>query len=402
MSKKPAPSSKNPLKSHRHWVHVTTVVLILAVLVPAIILAAARQTTDVPFKDPSTVSPSTEEILQIPNDFNLEDKIGQLLMVGVTSQKMAVSLEKNYQIGGFLLRPGSGLFSKKSVDAVKQAGELPALVAVDEEGGQVARLPGADFSQYSARYMGGLSDAEVQRIGDRMGQEMVFIGANVDFAPVVDLDDGHNAAISALDRSFSDSPVTVAQKAQAFAAGLRQAGVVPTFKHFPGLGRADGATGGNTDTGPATSPALTSLQDNDLVPYNTVLQPGLTSAVMVGNQIVPDLTGGDPASISSAAYTLLRDDYGFQQVTFTDELMLAKAVANVEPDPATAVIDAIKAGADMPLIDPPDTETVGSIIQAVSRAVQNGDIKQSRLDAALDRILQLKTSIKEGRVRPLG
>jgi beta-N-acetylhexosaminidase len=328
--------------------------------------------------------------LALPSDFTLEDKIGQLLIIGVTQKSVAIDLEKNYQIGGFLIRPEADLLSKAVVETVGRSGKLPPFFALDEEGGEISRLPGGYFSQDSAKYMGGLTDSQVRQIAAHMGQMMVSLGMNVDFAPVVDLDNGRNAAISLLDRSFSSDPVVVARKAGAFAAGLKQAGVIPTFKHFPGLGHADGPTNGNTDTGTATSPNIIKLEKNDLLPYKTLLQADSPLAVMVGNQIVPGLTGGVPASISGSTYSLLRTTYGFKQVVFTDELILAKAIADVEPDPASSVIAAIQAGADMPLIDSDDEQTVGEIIQAVSEVVRRGQIKESQIDASLNRILQLK------------
>lgn len=333
--------------------------------------------------------------LQLPADFSLEDKIGQLLIVGVSSRATAIELEGQYQIGGFLIRPGSDLFSKAGTSAVVKAGELPPVFAVDEEGGQISRLPNADFSLYSASYMGSLPDAQVQKVAFDMGRAMVAIGANLDFAPVVDLDDGQNAAISQLNRSFSSNQEVVARKAAAFADGLRAAGIVPTFKHFPGLGRATGVTDGDTDTGAAIAPGLPSLEQNDLKPYTLLLRSDLTSTVMVGNQIVPGLSHGLPASLSSASYQLLRTKYGFNQVVFTDELLLAESVSSVDPDPADAVVAAIKVGADMPLIDTDSSQVVGNVIKAVAEAVQSDQIKQSQINASLNRILEMKSSIKK-------
>jgi len=336
--------------------------------------------------------------LTIPETFTLRDKIGQLLVIGANSRGMAVSLEKQYQIGGFLLRPRSGLYSKEATTAISHAGQLPPLLIVDQEGGRVSRLSSAVFSHDSAKYMGTLPDGEVEKIGYKMGLAIKDVGANLDYAPVVDLDDGKNAVISTIDRSFSSDPDVVTKKARAFAHGLRRAGIVPTFKHFPGLGRATGATGGNTDTGTATSPLFSSLKAHDLLPYHQLLRPGDISTVMVGNQIVPELTNGQPASLNAATYRYLRDTYGFDQVVFTDELLLAKAVARVYPHPAEAVIAAIKAGADMPLVDPADEKTVGSIIDSIAASVNRGEISEYQIDASLARIMTLKSAIANATV----
>lgn len=330
--------------------------------------------------------------LTIPSNFTLEQKIGQLLVVGISDKDTAVNLEKTYQIGGFLLMTNSNMFTKAATDEVKQAGALRPIIAVDQEGGYVSRLPDQVFRSYTAHYMGTLPNDQVQGIGNQMGQSLAAIGANVDFAPVLDLDDGHNAAISYWQRSFSSDPAIVAQKASAFADGLRAAGVVPTFKHFPGLGYATGDTNGNTDTGPATTPPFTTLQRKDLLPYK-ILQTSDVSTVMVGNQIVPGLTNGLPASLSTATYSRLRKDYDFQQVTFTDEIAGAKAIAQVETTPTQAVIDALNAGADMPLINIATEQDAIDIINGVAQAVQNKQVSIGRMSEALDRVMALKTWI---------
>lgn len=367
--------------------------LIFAIFIAAATFAVGYRHLPDDWQNHTDRDQAVDSSLKLPSDFSLEDKIGQMLMVGVNSQAVAIDFEKNYQIGGFLLRPGSDLFDKAATTSVSKAGEVKPLFAVDEEGGQVARLPSVDFSLYSASYMGGLPDAQVEQIGHEMGEAMAAIGASVDLAPVVDIDDGQNSAIGLLERSFSSNPAVIADKAGAFAKGLRASGVLPTFKHFPGLGNATGPTGGNTDTASATSPDISSLKRSDLLPYRQLLNTSELCAVMVGNQIVPGLSNGKPASLSTNTYRLLRSEYGFNQVVFTDELLLAKAIAQTEPSPAAAVIDAIKAGADMPLIDTDDEQTLSDIINTVAAQVRSGQIKQSQLDASLQRIAQLKKSI---------
>lgn len=338
--------------------------------------------------------PPTPSRLTIPSNFTLDQKIGQLLVVGVSNKDIAVSLEKTHQLGGFLLMTNSNMFDKAATDEVKQAGALVPIIAVDQEGGYVSRLPDQTFRNYTARYMGTLPDDQVQGIGSQMGQSLAAIGANVDFAPVLDIDNGQNAAISYWHRSFSSDPTVVAQKASAFAAGLRTAGIVPTFKHFPGLGYATGVTNGDTDIGPATTPPFATLQQRDLLPYK-IIQTSDVSTVMIGNQTVPGLTNGLPASISSAAYDYLRTNYNFQQVTFTDEIAGAKAITQVESTPTEAVIDALNAGVDMPLINISSEQDVANIIAGVSQAVQSNQLSSQRITDALNRIMVLKTWITE-------
>ncbi len=117
----------------------------------------------------------------------------------------------------------------------------------------------------------------------------------VDFAPVVDVtSDADDTVIG--DRSFGDDPAKVTDYAGAYARGLRDAGVLPVLKHFPGHGHG---SGDSHTAGAVTTPPLAELQNNDLVPYRTLTtQPPV--AVMVGHLEVPGLTGADPASLSPA------------------------------------------------------------------------------------------------------
>jgi beta-N-acetylhexosaminidase len=391
-------------KPSKHTARKVWITILLLILVGAVGIAiksqlftpkpSASEQKHQPKNSTPQPTPPKPSGLTVPSNLSLEQKIGQLLVIGISDKAMAINLEKTYQIGGFLLMTNSNMFDKASTDEVKQAGSIIPIIAVDQEGGYVSRLPDQTFRNYTARYMGTLSDEQVQGIGSQMGQSLATIGANVDFAPVLDIDDGQNAAISYWHRSFSTDPTNVAQKASAFAAGLRATGIVPTFKHFPGLGYATGVTNGDTDTGPATTPPFATLQQKDLLPYKIIQAPDV-STVMVGNQTVPGLTNGLPASLSGATYDYLRKTYNFEQVTFTDEIAGAKSIADVEPTPTQAVIDALKAGADMPLVNVSSEQEVTTIITGVEQAVQTNQLSIQRITEALNRIMTLKTWITQ-------
>ena len=295
---------------------------------------------------------------------------GRLLCVGTNSTAVAVSLAKNNHVNCFLLRPGGDILSKTASDTIQSASDIKPIFAVDEEGGLVARVEPSRYKRFSAQKIGTLNTSTVQLLGRQMGQSIRSVGANLDFGPVLDIDDPGNAAIGSLGRSFSSEPSVVVQKAESFSRGLHSAGVIPTYKHFPGLGRATGITNGNTDTGPAQSPALSSLKSQDLVPYLTLLPTQRPTAVMVGNQIVPGLTKGQPASLSKNTYTLLRSDYKFHGIVFTDELSDAKAIST---DTSSAVIRALQSGADMPLINTNTIADVVTVLDAVKNSIRCSD-----------------------------
>lgn len=326
------------------------------------------------------------DVATIPDTYTLKNKIGRLLFVSLADASQAASMEKKYEIGGFLFDSGSA-YSKSTADSIKSAGKLTPLIAVDEEGGQVQRLKSAIGTYPSAKKLGLISDDDVQKSAADMGKKMAERGINIDLAPVLDLDNGKNTAISKADRSFSSKPEVVTSKANAFADGLNQAGIIPAFKHFPGLGNATGSTGGNTDTGLATTPDLATLVNKDLKPYESLLGSGRQSIVMMGNQIVPGLTGNDPASMSNAAYELLRSKYKYNGVVVTDEIGNAKAVK--PRSPSDAVIAAMKAGADMPLFIASGEQQISSVINDVEKAVNDGTLSKSRIDLSINKVLQL-------------
>lgn len=337
-----------------------------------------------------TRSQTSGDDAELLKSTSLEDKIGQMIMVSVYNRSDALWLARNYHVGGFLLGGGSASFSARDVTTIRESSNIEPLIAMDEEGGEVTRLGNDVFKQYSAKVMGGLSDKEITKIGYDIGQALAANGVDVDLAPVVDVDSGSKSSISQLGRAFSSDPNVIVQKASAFVSGLQQASVIPVYKHFPGLGRATSDSGGNTDSGAATTPPLESLKSNDLIPYETLLKKPGKYAVMVGNQIVPGLTGGRPASLSPETYKLLRGKYDFQQLVMTDELLQARSISDYNPNAEQAVVMAIAAGADMVILDPGNINEIGQIRKAISTSVNDGQIPISQINQSFLRIMRLK------------
>lgn len=198
------------------------------------------------------------------------------------------------------------------------------------------------------------------------------------------------------DRSFSADPARVTQYADAFAAGLRDAGITPVFKHFPGHGRSSG----DSHHQAVTVPPLGELVHHDLRPFADLAStPG--AAVMLGHQQVAGLTEpGRPASLSPAAYQLLRDGHGygapaFDGPAFTDDLSGMRAVTDSVPLPL-AVTDALIAGADSPLWI--TTAGIPEALDAAEQALAEGRLSRTRLDRSLTRMARVRgIPVCEGR-----
>jgi beta-N-acetylhexosaminidase len=270
-----------------------------------------------------------------------------------------------------------------ALDAVQRAAKIPVAVSVDEEGGRVQRIDDLDGSMPSARELAKTKTPdEVRALGEQRGEQLAARGITVDFAPDTDVSDEPDDAVIG-DRSYSDDPATVRTYALAFADGLRAAGITPVLKHFPGHGHGSG----DSHEGTVTTPPLTQLRQADLKPYENIADYGPVE-VMVGHLDVPGLTDGVPASLSPAAYQLLRGDYHFTGPIITDDLGGMKAITDQYPLPE-AVLKALQAGADQALFSSGNGD-VGAVLDRLVTAVSSGELPADQVAASVKRLLIAK------------
>jgi beta-N-acetylhexosaminidase len=309
------------------------------------------------------------------------------MMVGVDARgpREALAAVTSEQVGGiFLAGSGTGLLSGGALDQVQAAAALPVAVAVDDEGGRVQRIDALDGQLPSARSMAAnLPVEQVYQLAVKRGSQLRARGVTVDFAPSVDVSSQPDGAVIG-NRSFSIDPNIVARYAGAFARGLRDAGVLPVFKHFPGHGRATG----DSHRGAVRTPPLAELREVDLLPYRRLLD-GQPAAVMVGHLDVPRLTEpGTPASLSPAALALLRDQLGFDGMVITDDLGAMAAITD-RVDLPEAVRQSLAAGVDMALWITPNR--LAKVLDHLEQAVAAGSLSESRVNAAVAHVLTAKT-----------
>ncbi len=388
----PTVEKSTPEAAVRRSPHRRRAALIIAavlVLVAAIVFAgyqvshrrstdAARTTTGATAKPVSNQPPaapvcSDDALTAMP----IRDKLAQLLMVGVTGADDARAVVADYHVGGIFIGSWTDLSMLGGLGEITSAGgAFPVAVSVDEEGGRVSRLSSLIGQAPSARELAASSSPdEVYMLARQRGEAMRGLGITVDFAPVVDVSDQPDDTVIG-DRSFSADPAKVTEYAGAYARGLRDAGLLPVLKHFPGHGHGSG----DTHTASVVTPPLSQLETNDLVPYKTLLneQP---VAVMVGHIEVPELTGDQPASLSPAAYTLLRSgSYGgppFGGLVFTDDLSSMQAISD-RYGVAQAVLLALQAGADIALWI--TTDEVPAVLDRLEQAVNAGELSVQDVD----------------------
>ncbi|MGB8963894.1 MAG: glycoside hydrolase family 3 N-terminal domain-containing protein [Pseudonocardiaceae bacterium] len=330
-----------------------------------------------------TVACSQESaIAQLP----LRRRLAQLMIVGVDAggPQQALAVVRSDQVGGlFLTGSATGLLSDGALQQVQDAAAVPLAVAVDDEGGRVQRIDALDGPLPSARWMAAhLTVEQVYELARKRGGQLRARGVTVDFAPILDVSSQPDDAVIG-DRSFSSDPNTVTRYAGAFASGLRDAGVLPVFKHFPGHGRATG----DSHRSSVRTPPLAELRDVDLVPYRRLLD-GQPAAVMVGHLDVPGLTEPNtPASLSPAALALLRDQFGFDGLVITDDLAAMAAITD-RADLAEAVRRALAAGADMALSI--TANRLPEVLDHLEQAVATGSLPEPRVNAAVAHVLATK------------
>ncbi|HEU5140184.1 MAG TPA: beta-N-acetylhexosaminidase [Bacillales bacterium] len=338
---------------------------------------------------------SDPSIPVIVSHMTLDEKIGQLVMVGVNGTQPgshAKSLIRDYHVGGIILygkniettnQTVKYLNQLKSINA-KADNPLPLFLSVDQEGGRVERMPDAIKELPSQGKVGNTGDPGFARqFGNLIGTELSAFGFNMDFAPVLDvIRDPESSVIG--DRSFGSDPQLVSKLGVAEMKGISSRNVIPVVKHFPGYGEVST----NAHTGlPVARIGLDKLQNVDWVPYKQVIANG-ADVVMVTHILLPKLDTDYPASMSKKVITgMLRDKLGFDGVVITDDMTMGAIKENYEID--QAAVRAVNGGADIVLVAFNYEQQV-SVIHALKQAVKNGKISKKELNRSVGRILRLK------------
>jgi beta-N-acetylhexosaminidase len=279
------------------------------------------------------------------DQLTLEQQVGQLVVLGFAGttppRYVREALSENrvagvILFGGNIRSPGQ---VRALTEALRRAGGEP-IVAVDQEGGLVRRVPWAPPVASETEQ---LAEGTVRSEAAAGARALRAVGITVDLAPVADVPSVRNAAIAP--RAFSSDPTEVSKAVQAAVRGWRSGGVAPTAKHFPGLGGARS----NTDRADVTiRRSRAALEAVDLPPFEAAIRAGV-SLVMVGHARYPALDRSRVASQSEPIIDgLLRDELGFRGVVVTDSM---EARASLATGSLTTVCErAIRAGADLVLL----------------------------------------------------
>lgn len=337
----------------------------------------------------------------------LEEKAGQVLALSFSG----TSLDEETRFRLEEIKPGGLILYGKNVESLSQVRSLlssirervrldiPLMVAVDQEGGTVARIRGhgADFPGNMA--LGATGDPDLaERQGFIMGRQLKSLGIDLDYAPVVDVNSNPSNPIIGV-RSFGDDVATVSSMGASMIKGFSRARMGCSAKHFPGHGDVDI----DSHLGlPVLNRSLESMRYLEFPPFRSAVEAGVP-AVMTAHIVVPSLTGELPATLSPEAISLLRDEMGFEGVVLSDSMGM-RAISNGWGVP-DAVVMALRAGVDFVLLGadpafPPEGHR--EVRDRIVEAVRSGELDKARLDDAVERILRWKDDMGlfSGEVRP--
>ena len=357
--------------------------------------------------DDSSSGPSSED--SAIQKMSIREKVGQMFFVRPEAldtsihwneyaelpdykleqvNKTMLAVNKDYPIGGMILYAHNIVDEtqlKKFIEEIRELNGSP-LLAIDEEGGRVARIANNenfDVPKYESMAAIAESDdpEEAYKAAFTIGSYVKKYGFDIDYAPVADVNTNPDNIVIG-PRAFSDDPETAAKFVVSYLNGLESAGVIGTLKHFPGHGDV------STDTHygyASTDKTWDEMLKCEMIPFKAGIKAG-AQMIMTAHIAAPNVSGDDlPATLSSVILQdKLRGELGFDGVIVTDAMdmgAITKQFSNTE-----AAIKSIQAGVDVVLCSREFTQ----VFDAVVKAVEKGEIKESRIDESVKRILKLK------------
>jgi beta-N-acetylhexosaminidase len=335
-------------------------------------------------------------------ELTLREKIGQLMVIAAASDfgpdnealaklflkdldtmkpEMVERLIKEYSVGGVIfLMKGTPEKHSAFIQRYQAASKLPLLMCLDAEWGLSMRLEGTVRFPKNIT-LGALQDEQlVYRLGKEIGRQCNALGLQVNFAPVIDVNNNpENPVIN--DRSFGEDKEKVARLGALYADGLQSSGVIGCAKHFPGHG--DVAVDSHYAL-PCITHTAQHIDQTELYPFKYLIAQGVP-AVMTAHLLIPSLDETQPSSLSYAMVTeLLQNKLGFTGLVVSDDLGMAALKSFGTP--AEIVLKAFCAGTDI-LLCPAE---VPDAIELIEEAVLEGRVSMEELDAKVLKILKAK------------
>lgn len=345
-----------------------------------------------------SITDINEKINYLVDNMTMEEKVGQLMMVGFpgTSPDETVNdLILNKNIGGIIYFDRNMTKPKQVAQLTNELQqlakthwhELPIMIAVDQEGGSILRMREEVSPIPSPQKLGKIATPdETYEVSKINGTELSSMGIHINFAPVLDLSETDT-------RSFGKDPEKTFLYGQKTIAGLNDASVTGTIKHFPGNGRSE--IDPHEDTSSVRA-KRDELENSDIHPFKEMIRTvdNNNFFVMVTHIKYPAYDAEKPASLSrKIIQDLLRSKLGFNGIVVTDDLEMG--AVNKYYTYKDMGKDALLAGADLLLVCHEHVHQL-EVYNGVLEAVKNGEITEERIDESVRRILTYKlTQIEE-------
>ncbi len=350
-------------------------------------------------QSPTAAEPAVETSSLLPvsvaaklKAMTVEQKVGQLMMVGFGGQSMDPKIEelvKGLEVGGICI------FKRNIADPTQLArfndslrkllaDAVPPFIAVDQEGGNVVRISDGVTVLPGNMALGATRSSKLAwEAGKEQGEDLRRLGFNMNLAPVLDVNRNPSNPVIGI-RSFSDQVTLVSQMGADFVRGQQEANIATIAKHFPGHGSVDSDSHKRLPVLEETEAEVL----KGLEPFLAAMKVGL-DGVMTAHIVVPKIAlDGLPATLSKPILTgLLRERLAFGGLVLTDELEMDAITDRFGV--GKAAVMAVNAGADMVLI-PWRAEKKTEVHAALLKAAKSGELSTARLDEAVTRILALK------------
>ena len=321
----------------------------------------------------------------------LREKIGQMIMVGCQGESLSPDehlIFTEYGFGGFVLFRRNCCAPRQLLALCRSlwdnAASQPPFIGIDQEGGKVHRLP-EPFTHFpAAAIIGARNDLNIAyRAGRATAAELSLVGINLSFAPVLDVNSNPGNPIIG-DRAFGNDPKLVTSMSLAWACGLRDGGVIPCGKHFPGHGDTD-------DDSHVARPVITKswadLHAVELPPFAEACRRGI-EALMTAHVKFTALDPNHVATLSEPVVTgLLRHQLGYEGVVFSDDMEMQAISDHHEIGEAAAL--ALRAGVDI-LLFCHDLEKAIQAFEFLSAEAEREPALRARIEASYRRITALK------------
>lgn len=321
------------------------------------------------------------------SQMSLEEKVGQMFLVGFWGTRPSENIKdliSERNVGGIILfhyNIESESQLKSLIQDLQEESEIPLFISVDQEGGVVSRIKFGSINELTAQK--DIKDADTAyNVGKVRGEELVQLGINMNFSPVLDYAESSNSFL--YNRTFHGTREEVGNLASRMIDGYADSKVIAVAKHFPG--HPDNIVDSHKDL-PSVDiekDALSAFSSQ----FNKSLENPNLKVVMSGHISYPEIDGDNSASLSQVLLTdYLKTELGYKGLVITDDLEMG-AIAN-DYGPAESAVKAVLAGNDILMFSSTYKSQIEAY-EAVLAAAREGKISEDSIDESVLKILKLK------------